>query len=78
LRRRANRCAICFRHTHLVCPTAGENHPRLKINFASPFNPITSVQPPREKYSSFVFSETDVHCRCPVLTRGAFRDRHER
>jgi hypothetical protein len=63
--------AVCARFT-------AQNQLRQKTNFTSPFNPITPVQPSREKYSSFVFSESIVSCSRPVLTRGAFRDRHER
>jgi hypothetical protein len=59
-------------------PRRLKNHVRAKTDFASSFNPIPPVQSRHEKYSAFVFSEIDVPSPCPVLERGALRDRHER
>jgi hypothetical protein len=48
-----------------------------KANLCWRFKSITPVQPSREKYSYFFFSEIVSILRRPASTRGAYRDRHD-
>jgi hypothetical protein len=51
---------------------------REKSNFACPFKLIWLVQCLAQKYTSFYFSEIDVHFTRSAPAQGAYRDRHER
>jgi hypothetical protein len=51
---------------------------RLPLNFSNPFNLFLSVQSSLQKYFASPLSQITCIIRSSCLTRGAFRDRHER
>jgi len=51
---------------------------RERSKFVCPLKLIWGVQSLAQKYSSFVFTEIDVHSARSAPTQGAYRDRHER
>jgi hypothetical protein len=66
--------ADCAAHR---APTSTRKSVRRKTNLRWRFKSITPVQPSREKYSYFFFSEIVSILRRPASARGAYRDRHD-
>jgi hypothetical protein len=52
---------------------ARKSRVRVEIIFANAFNAIGAVQPLREKYPYFLFSEIMIVCCHPASSRGALR-----
>jgi hypothetical protein len=69
-------CAIRARNARHACFSA-QNHLRSKTHFHCRIKPVAPASPLVD-FFTFFFPEIVFSSPRPVLTRGAFRDRHER